>query len=177
MTDQDSALDQDHPKFERAPSAFHTIVYGGLAIGVLDGIAATVNAGIRGTSPVRVWQYVASSVLGSESFNGGAATMILGIVFHFLVAFGVASVYYVLVRNFPILLRRALTKRCRLRRAGLFRNGLCRRSIDCGETRTRFVERTNYRQHYPYILCRLAGRVDRKTLRPVNPDAQTKRRS
>ena len=90
---------------EPKPSAFHTIVIGGLAVGVLDCIAAMVNAGIRGTTPDRVWQYVASSVVGSESFNMGWKTIALGLLFHFCVAFGVAIGFYILSRLFPTLLR------------------------------------------------------------------------
>lgn len=91
------------------PSAFHTIVLGGLTVGVLDCMAAMTNAYFRsGVTPDRVWQYVASSVLGSESFNGGAATVALGLLFHFCVAFGVATGYYVLSRIFPAMIRRPL---------------------------------------------------------------------
>ena len=64
-----------------------------------------VNAGIRGTTPDRVWQYVASSVVGSESFNMGWKTIALGLLFHFCVAFGVAIGFYILSRLFPTLLR------------------------------------------------------------------------
>ena len=92
----------------QTPSAFHTIVYGGLAVGVLDAIAATVNAGLRGVGPDRVWQYVASSLLGSESFNGGIPAALLGLAFHFGVAFGVATGFFVLARTFPAILRNAL---------------------------------------------------------------------
>lgn len=88
------------------PNAFQTIVYGGLTVGVFDGIAACVNAGIRGISPVRVFQYVASSLLGREAANeGGAATVALGILLHFCVAFGVATVFFLLSSRLPILLR------------------------------------------------------------------------
>ena len=90
----------------RVPRAFHTIVLGGLAVGVLDCIAAMANAWMRsGVTPDRVWQYVASSLLGSEAFNGGISTTALGLLFHFGVAFGVATVFYILVRIFPALLR------------------------------------------------------------------------
>ena len=90
------------------PSVFHTIILGGLAVGVLDSIAAMTNAAIRGVTPDRVWQYVASSVLGPESFNGGAQSIALGLLFHFCVAFGVATGFYVLARMFPVLIRYAV---------------------------------------------------------------------
>jgi hypothetical protein len=89
-------------------SAFETIVYGGLTVGILDAMAATANAALRGVSPVRVWQYVASSVVGSESAAGGAATVALGLLIHFSVAFGVATSFYFLARLLPAVLRYAV---------------------------------------------------------------------
>lgn len=88
------------------PNAFQTVVYGGLTVGVIDGIAACANAGIRGVSTVRVFQYVASSLLGREAANeGGATTVALGVLLHFCVAFGVATVFYLLSSRLPFLLR------------------------------------------------------------------------
>lgn len=90
------------------PKAFQTIVFGGLSVGILDGLAATVNAGIRGITPDRVFQYISSGLLGKDSFEGGAATVILGILLHFVIAFGVATVFYLLSSNLPVLIRYAL---------------------------------------------------------------------
>lgn len=90
------------------PRAFGAIVYGGLVVGVLDGAAASINSALRGTSPVRVFQYVASGLLGSASFDGGLATAALGVLIHFLVAFGAAAVYYLASLSFPVLIRRAV---------------------------------------------------------------------
>lgn len=87
------------------PSWFHTIVLGGLTVGVLDCTAAMLNAGIRGVTPDRVWQYVASAVVGPDSFNRGASTIALGLFFHFCVAFGVAIAFYIDMRIFPSLIR------------------------------------------------------------------------
>src|SRR5215217_8134508 len=89
------------------PSALHTIVFGGLTIGVLDATAASLTAMARGVSPARVWQSVASSLLGSESFDRGTTSILIGLLIHFGVAFGVATVFYLLARSFPLLLRRA----------------------------------------------------------------------
>ena len=89
----------------RKPSWLHTIVLGGSTVGVLDCIAAMTNAWMRsGVTPERVWQYVASSVVGPESFNMGASTIALGLLFHFGVAFGVAIGFYVLARIFPAII-------------------------------------------------------------------------
>ena len=90
------------------PNAVKSIVYGGLAVGILDGLAATVNAGVRGISPVRVFQYISSALFGSAAFEGGTTMMLLGILLHFGVGFGVAIAFYLLVRAFPSLLSQPL---------------------------------------------------------------------
>ena len=90
---------------DRKPSWLHTIVLGGLTVGVLDCCAAMTNAYLRsGVTPDRVWQYVASAVLGQESFNGGAASIALGLLFHFCVAFGVATGFYIVARLVPAII-------------------------------------------------------------------------
>ena len=90
------------------PSAFHSIVLGWLAVGVLDAIAASTNAAARGISPVRVWQYVASSLFGPESFERGTTTVIIGLLIHFGVALGVATGFYLIARLFPFVIRHAV---------------------------------------------------------------------
>ena len=96
----------------RAPSilrAFQTIVYGGLLVGILDGLAATINAAVKGVSPDKVFHYIASGLIGPRaSYNGGAATVMLGIVLHFTIAFGVVAVFLLLSRSFPVLVHRAV---------------------------------------------------------------------
>jgi len=88
------------------PSAFQTIVYGGLTIGIMDGLAASINAGIRGVTPDMVFHYVASALIGREaSYNGGIPTVLMGILMHFCVAFGAATGYYILSRLNPGILR------------------------------------------------------------------------
>ena len=100
-----SAKDASSPA---RPFAFKTILYGGLAVGVLDGLAASVLSTMRGGSPTRVFQYVASGLLGRSSFQGGTKTALLGLLLHFVIAFGVATVYYLASRKLPILIQRAI---------------------------------------------------------------------
>jgi hypothetical protein len=88
--------------------AFETILYGGLVVGVLDALDATIFNGLRGVSPARVWQYVASGVLGRASFGGGLKTAALGLSLHFLIAFVLTAIYYGASLYLPTLLRRAL---------------------------------------------------------------------
>jgi uncharacterized membrane protein YagU involved in acid resistance len=90
------------------PRAFQTIIYGGLIVGVLDALDAMIFSGLRGVSPSRVWQYVASGLLGRASFSGGMKTAVLGLLIHFLIAFILAAIYYGASLYFPMLLRRVV---------------------------------------------------------------------
>ena len=86
------------------------VIWGGLIAGTLDLIAACVSAWLRGgVSPVRVAQFIASGILGTESFNGGAKTVALGVAFHFLIATVAAAIFYVASRSLLILVERPIT--------------------------------------------------------------------
>jgi len=72
----------DNRAFARA------LVWGGVACGLLDGTAACVQAWwAAALSPERVFQGVASGLLGRAALEGGAATLALGLVLHAGVAF------------------------------------------------------------------------------------------
>jgi len=85
------------------------IVWGGLAAGILDITAACVNAGIRaGLSPLRVFQSVASGLLGADSYKGGVRTAALGLLIHFFIAFVACTVYFIASRKLDILRNRPI---------------------------------------------------------------------
>ncbi|PYS99423.1 MAG: hypothetical protein DMF63_12470 [Acidobacteria bacterium] len=90
------------------PRAFDTIVFGGLAIGILDFFDATLFFGLYSGVPFqRIWQSVSAGVLGTEAARAGAwNTAALGIFLHFVVAFCIATVYYFAARNIGFLIRR-----------------------------------------------------------------------
>jgi hypothetical protein len=52
------------------------IVWGGLPAGGLDITAAFVIYGLRGASPVRILQSIASGLLGAAAFQGGVAVYV-----------------------------------------------------------------------------------------------------
>ncbi len=89
------------------PSAFETIVYGGLAIGVLDFIdASTFFPLYYDITFQSVWWGPASGLIGREAARGGGwNTALLGIFLHFVVAFCIATVYYFASRNISFLIR------------------------------------------------------------------------
>jgi hypothetical protein len=74
-----------------------TILVGGLIAGALDAALAFYIFG--GRMP----QGIASGLLGRSSFQGGAATWILGLAIHFFIALTMAAVYYAASRKLPFL--------------------------------------------------------------------------
>lgn len=88
------------------PSAFDTIVLGGLLAGTLDAMDGVVAFGFNGMNPVQVLQYIASGLLGTPSFQGGLKTAALGAVLHYFIAFAVAAIYYAASLKLPVLHQR-----------------------------------------------------------------------
>lgn len=85
-------------------SAARAIGAGGLVAGILDVTFAMLFYGVaRGSTASIVLRSVASGWLGEAAFEGGAATAALGLATHFLIAFGAATVFYVLSGWFPVL--------------------------------------------------------------------------
>jgi hypothetical protein len=70
------------------------LLYGGMAVGVLDILKPILFTMMRGGSPTRMLQGIASGALGKESFQGGYATALMGLGFHFFIAFTVFATYY-----------------------------------------------------------------------------------
>jgi hypothetical protein len=89
------------------PKAFETILYGGLAIGVLDFLDASIFFPLYyGITFQQVWWGPASGILGREAARaGGWNTAILGIFLHFVVATCIATVYFLFSRNISFLIR------------------------------------------------------------------------
>jgi len=74
------------------------LVRAGLLTGVIDGIFSSVLVTVFYHSTVtRLWQGVASVLLGKEAFNGGTTTALVGLLMHFGVAFGWSAVFLFLV--------------------------------------------------------------------------------
>jgi hypothetical protein len=74
------------------------LVRAGLLTGITDGLFATVLTVVfyRSTA-TRLWQGVASTLLGPAAFDGGTSTALLGVLMHFGVAFGWSAVFLLLV--------------------------------------------------------------------------------
>lgn len=92
--------------FSATPRPFPAILVGGLIVGVLDLIYAIVLYSPQ--KPILIPQTIASGVLGAKSYSGGAQTAALGVLLHFVIALGAATVYYVASRRLAILVHRAV---------------------------------------------------------------------
>lgn len=111
MSDSDKALTYsvDDASGLGRPRALDTILYGGLVVGILDGLFALIFYGlILGVQPLRIFQSVASGLLGKASYEGGIRTFLLGILLHFIVATCIAAVYYAASLKLPVLIHHAV---------------------------------------------------------------------
>ena len=83
----------------------------GLATAITDGLFAIVlSIGFYDSTFSRLFQGVASTLVGSSAFVGGARTTALGVLMHFGVAFGWSAVFVFLVMR-SARIRRILSSR------------------------------------------------------------------
>lgn len=87
---------------------FWAIVWIGIIAGTLDITDNLIFNELRGISPVRVFRYIASGLIGTRAARGGGASVALGVVLHYLIALIWTAIFYAASRRFPILLRRAV---------------------------------------------------------------------
>jgi uncharacterized membrane protein YagU involved in acid resistance len=81
-----------------------------LVVGISDLLFAFTFYGlILGVPPLRIFQSVAAGVLGRPAaIEGGVKTFLLGIVLHFVVATCIATVFYLVARLLPFVIRYAV---------------------------------------------------------------------
>jgi hypothetical protein len=87
-----------------SPRATPAILVGGVITGVIDLIYAMVVYSPR--HPLLIPLHIATGVLGVSAYKGGVPTIILGVMLHFVVAIGAATVYYLASRCLPLLVER-----------------------------------------------------------------------
>lgn len=84
------------------------IVWAGLLCGAMDITAAFIVYGHYGARPIPLLQGIAAGVMGPRASNGGLATAGLGLFLHFVIAFGAATVFFLMSRWMPVLVQQAL---------------------------------------------------------------------
>lgn len=77
-------------------SLARAIAIGGAVVGALDAIDGVVFFALTaGMNPLQVLQYIASGALGTSAFAGGLATVALGTLIHFALAYGFTTTFVV----------------------------------------------------------------------------------
>jgi len=80
------------------PNPLSRLVRAGLVTGVMDGLFSSVlSVAFYHSTVTRLFQGVASTVLGKGAIDGGTAPALIGILMHFGVAFGWSAVFLFLV--------------------------------------------------------------------------------
>jgi hypothetical protein len=71
------------------------ILFAGLLAGTLDILSAFIHVYIvTGGSPVLVLYFIASAVFGEDAYAGGAGMAMLGLLFHYIIAYGWTVLYF-----------------------------------------------------------------------------------
>jgi hypothetical protein len=73
-----------------------------LIAGTLDISDALIFYGLRGVSPIRLLQNIASGLLGRAAFTQGTRSAILGLLLHYFIATTVATIYILASRRLPL---------------------------------------------------------------------------
>jgi hypothetical protein len=84
------------------------IFWGGVLAGIFDITQAFIGFGLLGAMPFRILQHIAGGVFGARSMQMGWTSALLGLVFHFTVAFTAAAVYYFASRVLRVMVDRAI---------------------------------------------------------------------
>jgi hypothetical protein len=92
----------------KSPNAVLALLWAGFTCGCLDIIAALVVYGFFGVRPMRLLQGIASGLLGPKAFTDSLTTALLGLLCHFVIAFGAAAVYLTASRGIDFLIERAV---------------------------------------------------------------------
>jgi hypothetical protein len=84
------------------PPLWKVIAGAALLVGILDLSDAFIFYGIRGVSPVRILQGIASGIYGRPALGMGNRSAFIGLICHFFIAFCATSVFLLAARRLPI---------------------------------------------------------------------------
>jgi hypothetical protein len=84
------------------PQYLKAIALACLVAGTLDISDALIFYGLRGISPIRILQGIASGVLGRAAFTQGTQSVLLGLLLHFFIATTWTAIYIFASRRLPL---------------------------------------------------------------------------
>ena len=88
----------------------YRLIVAGIVTAITDGLFATIQTVLRGVTITRLWQGVASVLLGPRALEGGTKTALIGVLMHIGVAFFWSAVF-LLLRSRSEWLKRVLASR------------------------------------------------------------------
>ncbi len=95
-----------NPREENSsPKLTSAIIIAGLIAGTIDILSAfTMVFSRSGKSPLPVLNYIASAIFGAEeAYGGGPAMMAIGLLMHYMIAFGWTILFFLLYPKLSIL--------------------------------------------------------------------------
>jgi hypothetical protein len=84
------------------PPLWKIIAGATLLVGTLDLSDAFIFYSFRGVTPIRILQGIASGALGRAAFGMGHRSALLGLFFHFFIAFSATTVFLLASRKLPL---------------------------------------------------------------------------
>lgn len=84
------------------PALWKVIAGATLLVGILDISDAFIFYRLRGVAPTRILQSIASGVLGRAAFGMGRRSALLGLFFHFFIAFSATTAFLLASRKLPL---------------------------------------------------------------------------
>ena len=81
----------------------------GLVAGTLDITENIVFNAFRRITPWRIFQYIASGLLGSQSFQMGWTSVGLGVAIHYAIALTWTAIFFIGATKFTMLIRRPVS--------------------------------------------------------------------
>jgi len=92
----------------RPPSPLVAVLVAGCVSATIDIVyACSFHYFNSGVPPLRILQVIASGLLGTAAFDGGAASGALGLVAHYVILIGAAGIYYAASRRWRFLIEHA----------------------------------------------------------------------
>lgn len=90
-----------------SPSLASATLWAGLVAAVVEMVPVVVIQGLAlGVAPLRIFQAIASGLLGARAYDGGARTAVLGELLHLLISVGAAALFVVVASRHSLILRR-----------------------------------------------------------------------
>ncbi|MFC5579381.1 hypothetical protein ACFPOA_15315 [Lysobacter niabensis] len=85
--------------------AWPVVLYGGLAIALIDFCYCVLFWSSQGVAPMRLLQSIAAGALGKASFSGGVATALLGAGFQWFIGTCFVLAYALVAQRLDVLVR------------------------------------------------------------------------